>query len=131
MAPRSTRGPPSSSAWPPPARSTTAKRKFIIADTPGHEQYTRNMVTGASTADLALVLIDARKGVLEQSRRHAFIASLLRIPHLVGCAARRHGHRVHPGLGAARRQRGGALSEHAVVRRTVAALPARARARGK
>ena len=63
----------------------TAKRKFIIADTPGHEQYTRNMVTGASTADLALVLIDARKGVLEQSRRHAFIASLLRIPHLVIC----------------------------------------------
>jgi bifunctional enzyme CysN/CysC len=63
----------------------TAKRKFIIADTPGHEQYTRNMVTGASTADLALILIDARKGVLEQSRRHAFIASLLRIPHLVVC----------------------------------------------
>jgi bifunctional enzyme CysN/CysC len=61
----------------------TPKRKFIIADTPGHEQYTRNMVTGASTADLALVLIDARNGVVEQSRRHAFIASLLRIPHLV------------------------------------------------
>ncbi len=61
----------------------TPKRKFIIADTPGHIQYTRNMVTGASTADLAIVLIDARKGVLEQSRRHAFIASLLRIPHLV------------------------------------------------
>jgi bifunctional enzyme CysN/CysC len=61
----------------------TPKRKFIIADTPGHTQYTRNMVTGASTADLAIVLIDARKGVLEQSRRHAFIASLLRIPHLV------------------------------------------------
>ncbi len=63
----------------------TPKRKFIIADTPGHTQYTRNMVTGASTADLALVLIDARKGVLEQSRRHSFIASLLRIPHLVLC----------------------------------------------
>src|ERR1700742_1376640 len=61
----------------------TPKRKFIIADTPGHIQYTRNMVTGASTADVAIVLIDARKGVLEQSRRHAFIASLLRIPHLV------------------------------------------------
>ena len=61
----------------------TPRRKFIIADTPGHLQYTRNMVTGASTADLAIVLIDARKGVLEQSRRHAFIASLLRIPHLV------------------------------------------------
>ena len=63
----------------------TPKRKFIIADTPGHIQYTRNMVTGASTADLALVLVDARKGVLEQSRRHAFLASLLRIPHLVVC----------------------------------------------
>jgi bifunctional enzyme CysN/CysC len=61
----------------------TPKRKFIIADTPGHIQYTRNMVTGASTADLAIVLIDARNGILEQSRRHAFIASLLRIPHLV------------------------------------------------
>jgi bifunctional enzyme CysN/CysC len=61
----------------------TPRRKFILADTPGHEQYTRNMVTGASTADLALVLVDARKGVVEQSLRHAFIASLLRIPHLV------------------------------------------------
>ncbi len=59
------------------------KRKFIIADTPGHEQYTRNMVTGASTADLAIILIDARKGVLTQSRRHGFIASLLGIPHLL------------------------------------------------
>ncbi|OWY60616.1 sulfate adenylyltransferase, partial [cyanobacterium TDX16] len=63
----------------------TPRRKFIIADTPGHLQYTRNMVTGASTANVALVLVDARKGVLEQSRRHAFIASLLRIPHLVLC----------------------------------------------
>ncbi len=63
----------------------TPKRKFIIADTPGHIQYTRNMVTGASTADLALVLVDARNGIVEQSRRHAFIASLLRIPHLVVC----------------------------------------------
>jgi len=61
----------------------TPRRKFIIADTPGHVQYTRNMVTGASTSDLAIVLIDARNGVLEQSRRHAFIASLLGIPHLV------------------------------------------------
>ena len=61
----------------------TPKRKFIIADTPGHIQYTRNMVTGASTADLAIVLVDARKGVLEQSRRHAFIAALLGIPHLL------------------------------------------------
>src|SRR6187401_1829411 len=61
----------------------TPKRKFIVADTPGHIQYTRNMVTGASTADLALVLIDARKGVLTQSRRHAYLASLVGIPHLV------------------------------------------------
>ncbi|MFZ1866401.1 MAG: sulfate adenylyltransferase subunit CysN [Polyangiales bacterium] len=64
---------------------TTAKRKFIIADTPGHIQYTRNMVTGASTADVALILIDARHGVLQQSRRHAYIASLLGIPHLAVC----------------------------------------------
>ena len=63
----------------------TPRRKFIIADTPGHEQYTRNMVTGASTADLSVVLIDARKGVSEQTRRHVYIASLLRIPHLVVC----------------------------------------------
>ncbi len=63
----------------------TAKRKFIIADTPGHRQYTRNMVTGASTANLALILIDARKGILEQTCRHAFIASLLRIPHMIVC----------------------------------------------
>ncbi|MXS84933.1 sulfate adenylyltransferase subunit CysN [Nitrosomonas sp. HPC101] len=61
----------------------TPRRKFIIADTPGHEQYTRNMVTGASTASLAIVLIDARKGVLTQSRRHAYLASLVGIPHLV------------------------------------------------
>ena len=64
---------------------STPRRKFIIADTPGHIQYTRNMVTGASTANVALILIDARKGVLEQTRRHAFIASLLQIPHLVVC----------------------------------------------
>ena len=63
----------------------TPKRKFIIADTPGHIQYTRNMVTGASTADLALVLVDARKGIIEQSRRHAFLATLLEVPHLVLC----------------------------------------------
>ena len=61
----------------------TPRRKFIIADTPGHVQYTRNMVTGASTADLAIILVDARKGMLEQSRRHAFLATLLRVPHLV------------------------------------------------
>ena len=64
---------------------STPKRKFIIADTPGHIQYTRNMVTGASTANVALVLIDARNGVAEQTRRHAIIASLLQIPHLVVC----------------------------------------------
>jgi sulfate adenylyltransferase subunit 1 len=63
----------------------TPKRKFIIADTPGHIQYTRNMVTGASTANLALILIDARKGLVEQTHRHSFIASLLKIPHIIVC----------------------------------------------
>ncbi len=63
----------------------TPKRKFIIADTPGHIQYTRNMVTGASTANVALILVDARHGVLEQTRRHAYIASLLQIPHVIFC----------------------------------------------
>ena len=63
----------------------TPKRKFIIADTPGHIQYTRNMVTGASTANLAIILVDARKGMLEQTHRHSFIASLLRIPHAIVC----------------------------------------------
>ena len=61
----------------------TPRRKFIIADTPGHPQYTRNMVTGASTANLAIVLVDARKGMVEQSRRHAFLVTLLRVPHLL------------------------------------------------
>ena len=61
----------------------TPRRKFIIADTPGHIQYTRNMVTGASTADLAIILVDARNGLNEQSRRHAFLTTLLRVPHLV------------------------------------------------
>ena len=64
---------------------TTPKRKFIIADTPGHIQYTRNMVTGASTANAAIILIDARHGVIEQTKRHAFIASLLQIPHVIVC----------------------------------------------
>lgn len=64
---------------------TTPKRKFIIADTPGHIQYTRNMVTGASTANAALILVDARNGVIEQTKRHAFIASLLQIPHIIVC----------------------------------------------
>jgi bifunctional enzyme CysN/CysC len=64
---------------------STPKRKFILADTPGHAQYTRNMVTGTSTADLTLILVDARKGLTEQSRRHTFIASLLRVPHVVIC----------------------------------------------
>jgi sulfate adenylyltransferase subunit 1 len=63
----------------------TPKRKFIIADTPGHIQYTRNMVTGASTANLALILVDARKGIIEQTYRHTFIASLLGIPHIIFC----------------------------------------------
>ena len=129
----------------------TPKRKFIIADTPGHIQYTRNMVTGASTADLAIVLLDARKGVLEQSRRHAFLASLLRIPHLVlvrqqdgprrlrpGALrgdqgrvprlrdeARHRRSHLHPGLGAPRRQRRRPVGEHGVVRGSVAAAPPR------
>lgn len=64
---------------------TTPRRKFIIADTPGHIQYTRNMVTGASTANAALILIDARNGVIEQTKRHSFIASLLQIPHIIVC----------------------------------------------
>lgn len=63
----------------------TPRRKFIIADTPGHIQYTRNMVTGASTANLAIILVDARKGIIEQTKRHSFIASLLKIPHMVIC----------------------------------------------
>jgi sulfate adenylyltransferase subunit 1 len=63
----------------------TPTRRFILADTPGHVQYTRNMVTGASTADLGLVLVDARHGLTEQSRRHAVLLSLLRVPHLVLC----------------------------------------------
>ena len=63
----------------------TPKRKFIIADTPGHVQYTRNMVTGASTANLAIILVDARKGIVEQTKRHSFIASLLGIPHIIYC----------------------------------------------
>lgn len=63
----------------------TPKRKFIIADTPGHIQYTRNMVTGASTANVALILVDARNGVMEQTKRHSFIASLLQIPHIIVC----------------------------------------------
>src|SRR6187200_20640 len=62
---------------------STPKRKFIIADAPGHVQYTRNMITGASTADLALILIDARQGVVEQTRRHSIIATILQIPHVV------------------------------------------------
>ena len=66
----------------------TPRRKFIIADTPGHVQYTRNMVTGASSANLSIILVDARAGVIEQSRRHAAIASLLRIPHLIVAARR-------------------------------------------
>ena len=63
----------------------TPRRKFIIADTPGHIQYTRNMVTGASTANLAIILVDARKGIIEQTKRHSFIASLLKIPHMIIC----------------------------------------------
>ena len=132
----------------------TAQRRFIIADTPGHEQYTRNMVTGASTADLAIVLVDARKGVVAQSKRHAFISSMLGIPHVVVCvnkmdlvdlrrggvrrdrrgvryvrrAAGAAGRDVHPDLGAARRQRRRALGGDALVPGSATALPPRARA---
>ncbi|MEJ7703141.1 MAG: GTP-binding protein [Geodermatophilaceae bacterium] len=121
----------------------TPKRAFILADTPGHPQYTRNMVTGASTANLALVLVDARNGIVEQSRRHAFLATLLRVPHLVLCVNKmdlvdydqgvfesikeefeQFASRLDigdltsdPGLGAERRQCGHPLRQHAVVRR--------------
>ena len=133
----------------------TPNRKFIIADTPGHVQYTRNMVTGASTADLGLVLVDARQGLTEQSRRHAVILSLLRVPHLVLCVNKMdlvdfseerfneiHGEFTsfatklehprpdgHPDLGAARRQRRDPVDQHGVVRRSVAAAPPGERAR--
>src|SRR6266853_2048493 len=63
----------------------TPRRKFIVADTPGHVQYTRNMVTGTSTAHVAIILLDAQRGITEQSRRHVFIASLMRVPHIVVC----------------------------------------------
>ena len=133
----------------------TPNRKFIIADTPGHVQYTRNMVTGASTADLALVLVDARKGFVEQSRRHAFLATLLQVPHLVLVRQQdgprrllrgglredpRRVHRVrrqaagarpdrHPGVCPQRRQRRDPFGEHAVVRRPEPAAPPRERPR--
>ena len=135
----------------------TPKRKFIIADTPGHIQYTRNMVTGASTAQLAIVLVDARHGLLEQSRRHTFLASLLGIEHIVLAVnkmdlidwdkanfrgdprrvprlrhpPRRPGRADHPDVGAARRQRGHQVRPHAVVRRARAAVaPRRGLCRG-
>ena len=131
---------------------STEHRKFVVADTPGHEQYTRNMVTGASTADLAVILIDARKGVLTQTRRHSYLVSLLGIRHVVlavnkldlvdycqeifdtidadyrafaaelGLDRRR----LHPALGAARRQRHRARAPNTpVVRRAHAHRPPR------
>ena len=110
---------------------STARRKFIIADTPGHEQYTRNMATGASTCDVAIILVDARNGVVRQTKRHSFIASLLGIRHVIVAVnkmdlvdyseevfeahhrgvrgvrgqARVHRPALHPRVGAARRQR--------------------------
>ena len=131
----------------------TPRRQFIIADTPGHVQYTRNMVTGASTADLAVILVDASKGVLAQSRRHAFIASLLGIPQVIvavnkmdlaGYSQARYEavvaefmavsartgdsrHQLSPGVGARRRQRRDALGGHALVWRRAAARTARVR----
>ena len=133
----------------------TPNRKFIIADTPGHVQYTRNMVTGASTADLGLVLVDARQGLTEQSRRHAVILSLLRVPHLVLAVNKmdlvdydksvydkihreftslRHEAvdprpRGHPDLGAQGRQRGHPQRAHALVPGLLADAPPRERAR--
>ena len=127
----------------------TPRRKFIIADTPGHVQYTRNMVTGASTANLSIVLVDARQGVTEQSRRHTCIAALLRIPHLVIAVNKMdlvdwseerfieirdqfeeflprldvQGRAVHPPQRAQRRQRRRALPAHPVVSRPDAARP--------
>ena len=136
---------------------STEKRKFIVADTPGHEQYTRNMVTGASTADLAVILIDARKGVLTQTRRHSFLVSLLGIRHvvlavnkmdLVGYSRatfdsivtdyRAFAARIglsditcHSDLGRLRRQHHRAWHEHALVRRTDAdAAPGERAGRG-
>ena len=130
----------------------TPRRSFIVADTPGHAQYTRNMVTGASTADVAIVLVDARHGVLEQTRRHAFIATLLGVKAIVvavnkmdlidwdeaefDCIAKEVIEYVqalptpvpvvgHPDVGPARRQRGRCVLEHAVVRRPAAARLAR------
>ena len=126
---------------------STPRRRFIIADTPGHAQYTRNMVTGASTADVAVVLVDAREGLLTQSRRHAAIAGLLRIPRIVlavnkmdlvgvragrvpahlrglprvGGAARRRGDHLHPDLRAGRRQRRRAVDADGLVPRADAA----------
>ena len=125
---------------------TTAKRKFIIADTPGHEQYTRNMATGASTADLAVILVDGSKGLLPQTLRHAYISSLLGIPSVLAainkmdlvdfseerflmleeefyraCRAAWYRNRaVHPGERSCRRQRGGAQRANAVVFRPLA-----------
>ena len=122
---------------------STDTRKFIVADTPGHEQYTRNMVTGASTADCAVILVDARKGVLTQTRRHSYLVSLLGIRHVavavnkmdlvdfseerfreitarvprVRSAARSRGDHAHPDVGAARRQRRRRVRGDAVVRR--------------
>ena len=76
---------------------STAKRKFIIADTPGHEQYTRNMVTGASTCQLAIILIDARHGVITQTKRHSYIANLLGYPQCRGCDQQDGSRRLEPG----------------------------------
>jgi bifunctional enzyme CysN/CysC/sulfate adenylyltransferase subunit 1 len=139
LRPSASRASPSMS---PTATSPRPRRKFIVADTPGHVQYTRNMVTGASTANLSIVLVDARQGVIEQSRRHTYLASLLRIPHLViavnkmdlvgwsrsrastrsattfeklPAAPRHQGREVHPLERPQRRQRGGSLHAHTVV----------------
>ena len=133
---------------------STEKRKFIVADTPGHEQYTRNMITAASTADLAVILIDARKGVLTQTRRHAYLASLLGIRRIVVAinkmdlveysasvfdrtksdyqrlrlANRRRDVDVHPDFGSLRIQRRAAVGDDALVHRPDAPRAPRERA---
>ncbi len=125
----------------------TDRRKFIIADTPGHEQYTRNMATGASTADLAVILVDAERGVQVQTRRHGHIVALMGIRHVIVAVnkmdlvghdrarfeairteceeflrrARRAGRALRTGVGAARRQRRGAQYRHVLVHRCAAA----------
>ena len=102
---------------------STEKRKFIVADTPGHEQYTRNMITGASTADLAVILIDARKGMLTQSRRHAYLASLLGIRRIVGRHQQDGSRRLFGECVRSRRRRTSATSPERIGVEDVTCIP--------